>query len=120
MSFFSDNLRNIDLYGTSIDGYTLREPQIGAYMAVCSHFTCSNEIATVVIPTGVGKTATMTLIPFGLKANRVLIIAPSKTVRGQIFEEFKNLSIFHKLNIYTKLENPKVFEVKKSINNNEA
>lgn len=117
MSFFSDNLKSINLYGTSKEGFTLREAQIGAYMAVCSHFTCSNEIATVVIPTGVGKTATMALIPFGLKANRILIIAPSKTVRGQIFEEFSNFNIFHKLNIYTKPDKPSVLEVKKSINN---
>lgn len=120
MSFFSDNLKNINLYGVSVDGYTLREPQIGAYMAVCSHFTCYSDVATVVIPTGVGKTATMTLIPFGLKAHRVLVIAPSKTVRGQIFEEFNKLNIFHELNIFTKQETPKVFEVKKSINNDET
>lgn len=117
MSFFLDNLKNVNLYGVSNDGLTLREAQIGAYMAVCSHFTCSNEIATVVIPTGVGKTATMALIPFGLKANRVLIIVPSKTIRGQIFEEFSNFNIFHKLNIYTKTNKPNVFEVKKSIDN---
>ncbi len=82
-------------------------------MAVCSHFTCYSDVATVVIPTGVGKNATMILIPFGLKANRVLVIAPSKTVRGQIFEEFNKLNIFHELNIFTKQETPKVLKLKK-------
>lgn len=119
MSFFDENITNINLYRKSEDGNTLRPPQIGAYMAVCSHFTCNNESAIVVIPTGVGKTVTMTLFPFGLKSKRILIIAPSKTVRGQIAEEFKTLNKLRQFNIFNNANNPNVLEIKKSISNDE-
>ena len=115
MSFFSDNLKNLNIYNSSDDGFSLRQAQIGAFQSVCAHFTVSEEIASVIIPTGVGKTATMSLLPFGLKSQRVLIIAPSKTVRGQIYDEFENLNNLKKFNIYNENETPKVKELKKSI-----
>jgi|GEM_PF-5216319 len=120
MPFFSDNLKKLNLYNCSDEGHELRDPQIGAYQAVCSHFTCCNEIASVIIPTGVGKTAIMTLLPFGLKAKRVLVVAPSNTVRGQIYTEFKELKNLAKLCIFEDDGRPKVKELKKSISSDNS
>lgn len=38
----------------------LREPQVGALHAIHAHWSTSNEAATVVMPTGTGKTETRT------------------------------------------------------------
>ena len=37
----------------------LRSAQLGALFAIKSHWTISNETATIVMPTGTGKTETM-------------------------------------------------------------
>ena len=50
---------NIHLHEETETDKGLRGPQLGACYAVLAHWTVSSEIATVVIPTGVGKTETM-------------------------------------------------------------
>ncbi len=67
----------------------LRKAQLGALWGVASHFTVRQEPALVVMPTGSGKTAVVTLVPFLLQAERVLVITSNRPVRGQITSEFK-------------------------------
>ena len=55
----------------------LRKPQLGALYALKSHFTVSNNEATVVMPTGTGKTETMLSYIVSEKLEQVLIILPS-------------------------------------------
>jgi superfamily II DNA or RNA helicase len=43
------------------------------------------------MPTGSGKTAVISAVPFLLRAERVLVLTPSRMVREQITEEFKGL-----------------------------
>jgi superfamily II DNA or RNA helicase len=62
----------------------LRKPQIGAIHSISAHFTTSQKPGIVIMPTGSGKTAVLMMCPFILKANRVLVITPSKLVRNQI------------------------------------
>jgi superfamily II DNA or RNA helicase len=71
----------------------LRRGQIGGAWAVAAHFTVSTEPAQVVLPTGTGKTALMTLLPFLLRTNRLLIVTPSKIVRDQCVSAFTTLNI---------------------------
>lgn len=62
----------------------LRHPQIGALFALLSHWTTSNEPATIVMPTGTGKTETMICSIIAKRCNKVLIIVPSDLLRNQI------------------------------------
>ena len=71
-----------------VDG--LRRPQRGAIFAIGSHFSLSDEASLVSMPTGTGKTAVLMMAPFLLKAQRALVITPSRMVRDQIVEEFED------------------------------
>ena len=59
----------------------LRKPQLGALYALKSHFTISNNEATIVMPTGTGKTETMLSYIVSEKIEQVLIILPSVLLR---------------------------------------
>ncbi len=71
----------------------LRRGQLGALWALSAHFTVEAAPFQAVLPTGVGKTAVMTLLPFVVPTTRVLVVAPSKLVRDQIAEEFAQLVV---------------------------
>ena len=61
------------------DNNQLREPQIQGYYKVYEHFIVRNKKRThaiVVLPTGVGKTGLMGLLPFHICEGRALIITP--------------------------------------------
>lgn len=69
-----------------------RTCQRGAYWALKSHQTAQDhEPAIISIPTGGGKTALMMLASFDYEADRVLIIAPSDSIRTQLQEKFESL-----------------------------
>jgi superfamily II DNA or RNA helicase len=91
----------------------LRKAQLGALWALASHFTVSSEPALVVMPTGSGKTAVITLIPFLLQAERVLVITSGRPVRHQIASEFKTHKTLTNLGVVTSVTTPgpKVQEV---------
>lgn len=69
----------------------LRVPQLGALHAIASHWTVSDTPATIVMPTGTGKTETMlaTLLYCGCPS--VLVIVPTDALRTQIFRKFVTL-----------------------------
>ena len=71
----------------------LRRGQLGAAFAVAAHFTCRTEAALVCMPTGSGKSAVMTLVPFLLGASRVLVVTPSRLLREQLAAEFLLLKV---------------------------
>jgi superfamily II DNA or RNA helicase len=71
----------------------LREAQAGAFWAIKSNFTVGNERSIVVMPTGSGKTAVMTLTALSIAEYRTLVIAPSRVVRDQIAREFSSLKV---------------------------
>lgn len=79
-------------YPLALDGLPgLRKSQIGALHAISSHFTLYDRSATVVLPTGAGKTAVLMLTPYLLRAERALVITQSRFVRDQIARDFKTL-----------------------------
>lgn len=68
----------------------LREPQTEAYAAIIQHYEDieKHREAGIVLPVGCGKSGLITLAPFALKANRVLVIAPGKRIAVQLLNDF--------------------------------
>lgn len=77
----------------------LRKPQIGALYAIKSHFTVSNDEATIVMPTGTGKTETMLSYIVSEKIEKVLIIVPSVLLRDQTYNKCKTLGLISQFKI---------------------
>jgi superfamily II DNA or RNA helicase len=77
----------------------LRQAQLGAMHAVAAHFTTNTLPALVVMPTGSGKTAVLTIAPYLLGAGRVLIVTPSRLVREQIADDIKELRTLKRLGV---------------------
>jgi superfamily II DNA or RNA helicase len=68
-----------------------RTPQRGALHAIGAHFSHRAAPAIVTMPTGSGKTPVLMATPFLLRAERALVITPSRLVREQIVERFSQL-----------------------------
>lgn len=66
----------------------LRPPQSGAVHAVLAHWKVSDVPATVVMPTGTGKTETMLALTVACRIERLLVLVPSDTLRTQIAGKF--------------------------------
>ncbi len=71
----------------------LRPPQLGALHAILAHWTVTQEPATIVMPTGTGKTETMLGLLVAQQLGRVLVLVPTNTLREQISEKFLSLGI---------------------------
>lgn len=97
MTYFSDNYPQLSYPISEGDTPGLRDAQRGALFAVGAHFTQRSEAAIVTMPTGSGKTAVLQACAFLLKANRVLILTPSRLVREQIADDFKALGVLKRL-----------------------
>lgn len=71
----------------------LRLPQIGALHAIAAHFAVGDtfEPATVVLPTGTGKTETMLAAQVYLRPARTLVLVSGVPLRDQIEEKFVTL-----------------------------
>lgn len=75
----------------------LRRPQIGALHAISSHWTVSDSTATVVMPTGTGKTETMLSILISQRCTKVLVVVPTDALRTQLYTKFVTLGILRDL-----------------------
>ena len=71
----------------------LRTPQIGAIHALMGHLTNAKEIATVVLPTGTGKTETMIAVLIANPCSKLLVTVPSDALRSQLAEKFISLGL---------------------------
>jgi len=69
----------------------LRRAQLGAIHHIAGHFTLEQLPALTVLPTGAGKTTVLLMTAFVQRAHRVLVITPSRLVRGQVAAYFKTL-----------------------------
>ena len=69
----------------------LRPPQIGAIHAIQAHCIVSKEPATIVLPTGTGKTETMLSVMVLRRCAKILVIVPSEALRTQISSKFCTL-----------------------------
>jgi Type III restriction enzyme, res subunit len=68
--------------GQTVPG--LRLPQIGAVYATLAHWSVSSRPATIVMPTGTGKTETMLALLTCARLPRLMVVVPSNTLRDQI------------------------------------
>ncbi|TWJ33959.1 UvrABC system protein B [Bacillus paralicheniformis] len=82
-NYFS--VANPNIHGNS----KLREPQIQGYSHVYDHFKIKKKKshAVIVLPTGVGKTGLMALLPYNISNGRVLIIAPQIVIKDTVIDQ---------------------------------
>ena len=120
-NYFADNSPFLRFPDENQDGSGLRRAQKGAIFAIGSHFGLSNENALVSMPTGTGKTGVLMMAPYLMRANRILVITPSRMVRDQIAEEFGSLSLLKRLGVLpVDLDCPIVKAVESKILNDES
>lgn len=77
----------------------LRPPQLGALHAIGSHWSLYNAAATIVMPTGTGKTETVlsTLVAYIRKP--MLVVVPSDALRSQTAHKFLTLGLLRALKV---------------------
>lgn len=100
----------------------LRPPQIGALHAIAAHFSVGSafEPATVVLPTGTGKTETMLATTVYRRLPKVLVLVPSSPLRGQIADKFETLGILpHANTLPIEIARPFVTRVAKGLKTQE-
>ena len=71
----------------------LRPPQIGALHAALAHWSVSTKPATVVMPTGTGKTETMLALMVAVSIKRLMVVVPNTALRDQIADKFLTLGV---------------------------
>jgi len=78
----------------------LRSPQLGAVHAVLGYWTTNRATpATVVMPTGTGKTETMLALLVAARLPRLLVLVPSDALRSQVASKFETLGVLQGLGI---------------------
>ncbi|MFZ4846742.1 DEAD/DEAH box helicase [Enterococcus casseliflavus] len=82
----------------------LREPQFGALSAIRAHWiTSDNPVpATLVLPTGTGKTETIFTTIISERVRMTLIVVPSNLLRKQIFDGATHFGILPELGMVLK------------------
>ncbi|UJA31383.1 DEAD/DEAH box helicase [Clostridium sporogenes] len=87
----------------------LRIPQLGALFAIKAHWSTSRESATIVMPTGTGKTETMISAIISESCDKTFIIVPSNLLRKQITKKCISLGILKEVGVIkSKAINPVV------------
>lgn len=81
----------------------LWQPQLGSVHAIHAHWSVTDEPATVVMPTGTGKTETMLATLVSSQCQRVLDIVPSQVLRDQLFGKFLSLGLLKQLGVLDSL-----------------
>ncbi|HKO50135.1 MAG TPA: DEAD/DEAH box helicase family protein [Polyangiaceae bacterium] len=80
--------------------FGLRAPQSGALHAILSYWTTDpQEPATVVMPTGTGKTETMLAVYAHQAIERLLVLVPSDALREQLAQKFLCLGVLQKFGV---------------------
>lgn len=79
----------------------LRSPQAGAIHAWLSSQHTRKDRATIVMPTGTGKTETMLGIMVAAQCQKILVTVPHDALREQISSKFLTLGKLHEFEIVT-------------------
>ncbi|NVN18231.1 DEAD/DEAH box helicase family protein [Muricauda sp. HICW] len=113
---YKERYHQVNINGVGDSGFELRPAQKGAIYALLSHWSVSDEISTIVLPTGTGKTETMLVTTLADKAQRTLVIVPTVELKLQIAEKFENWGILRKLGVIPKdFPNPTTIILNKTI-----
>jgi superfamily II DNA or RNA helicase len=87
---FVEEERNSDL---SVKKPGLRSPQIGAIYAALAHWRMSSDVATIVLPTGTGKTDCMVALMALQRPGCLLVVVPTDALRTQLAEKFMSFGV---------------------------
>jgi len=100
----------------------LRQPQIGALHSILGYWTTDpKEPATVVMPTGTGKTETMLAVFAHERIDRLLVIVPSDALRNQIAAKFESFGVLQDAGVIEQRAlRPVVGQVRHRINSPDA
>lgn len=77
----------------------LRQPQIAALHMIMGHLKLPSDAATVVMPTGTGKTETMLSALVANQCSKLLITVPSDSLREQISNKFLSLGLLKQFRV---------------------
>jgi len=78
----------------------LRPPQVGALHAVGAHWSLYNHPATVVMPTGTGKTETMlSVLAAYVRQGPLLVAVPTDVLRSQTASKFVSFGLLRQLGV---------------------
>lgn len=84
--------------GTIVPG--LRPPQIGALHALLAHWTITtSDPATIVMPTGTGKTETMLAMLVAARPQCLLVIVPTDALRDQLANKFMGFGLLQQFGV---------------------
>lgn len=109
-SYFDD----FNLNGTGESGWRLRPAQLGAIYSLMAHWSLSSDPATVVLPTGTGKTETMLVATLADQAEKTLVVVPTIDLKHQISDKFSTWGMLRKLGVIHKAApNPTVLVLSK-------
>ncbi len=106
----------VNIHGVGCEGKKLRAAQLGAIYSLLSHWSLTKDVATIVLPTGSGKTETMLVATLIDKACRTLVIVPSRELKSQVADKFMNWGILRELGVIpVDTPNPTVLVLNKTI-----
>ena len=94
-----DKAVNYVVEDTSKSQNGLREAQLGAIFAIRAHWIVSDSVATIVMPTGTGKTETMITTIVAEQFQKVFILVPSDLLRKQTVLTCAKLGILKEVGI---------------------
>lgn len=95
---WKDHLFNFNIAVPQKNTPGLRKPQLAAIYATLGHLVIDPFTpATVVMPTGTGKTDTMLALLISGKMERTLILVPSDALRSQLVGKCSNLQTLRKV-----------------------
>jgi len=77
----------------------LRPPQLGALHAIGAHWSLSTQPATIVMPTGTGKTEAMLAVLAAYNRGPLLVVVPWDLLRGQTGRKFLTFGLLRKLRV---------------------
>ena len=80
----------------------LRPPQVGALHAIGAHWSINNNPATIVMPTGTGKTESMLAALANYIDGTVLVVVPTRALRDQTARKFKTFGLLRELQCLSK------------------
>lgn len=85
--------------GETIIEEGLRSPQLGALYEALGHWQVTNDPATIVLPTGTGKTETMLALLTCKRLERLLVVVPWSQLREQITAKFVALGLLKQFGV---------------------
>ncbi len=86
--------------GTILPGQEgLRPPQLGALHAIGAHWSLGHQPATIVMPTGTGKTETMLAALAAFGRSPLLVVVPWDALRAQTAQKFLSFGLLRKLKV---------------------